>query len=300
MAGPPFSKKMPKMKDVARGKTSRRRFSISLVLFPLLLAGCAWGQPKPPADLTWADRPLIAILPFGLGIEISRLSSVKTVEGTLSAEDEARQLAEAVREIREEARWLFQSRLAVGRRFRFVPLDQTDAAAAELQLKPGILPTAEQAGALRNRLGADLVIVASILDYGKVRWQWLAAGMMADMTAESIVLGLATAWNPVAIFANIGFELLTSTPVWFGGGYLFGVAFRPVRAEARAIETLQGYPVWQEIEEAFYAWDGLKLLPEADRGKKESQLYINLATVAEAMADSLTEAGFTIPQLGAR
>jgi hypothetical protein len=57
--------------------------------------------------------------------------------------------------------------------------------------------------------------------------------MTADMTAESIALGLATAWNPIAIGANLGFELLTSTPLWFGGGYVFGVALRPVRVEAR-------------------------------------------------------------------
>ncbi len=63
---------------------------------------------------------------------------------------------------------------------------------------------AERLAESRHCLGADLVIAGSILDYGKIRWQWSAAGMFIDMKAESIALGLATAWNPVAIGANEG------------------------------------------------------------------------------------------------
>jgi len=211
------------------------------------------------------------------------------VDGTLSPEDEAKQVAEALREIQQEARWLLLSRLAAGQGFRFVSLEQTDELAKELELEPGVLPNAEQLTEFRRRLGADLVVAGSILDYGKIRWQWSAAGMFTDMTAESIALGVATAWNPIAIGANIGFELLTSTPVWFGGGYVFGVAFRPVRVEARAFETVQGYPIWQAMEESVYAWTALKSLPEAVRDKKETQLELNLAEIMESLGDSLTE-----------
>lgn len=84
----------------------------------------------------------------------------------------------------------------------------------------------------------------------------MLVGMTTDMTAESIALGFATAWNPIAIGANIGFELLTSTPLWFGGGYVFGVSFRPVRVEARVFETVQGYPIWQAMDESAYALGG--------------------------------------------
>src|SRR5207244_7344855 len=135
-------------------------------------------------------------------------SSVKTVEGSLSPEDESKQIVDALREIQNEARWLFLSRLATGQGFRIVSLEQTDTLAEELQLKPGVLPNAEQLTEFRRRLGADLVVAGSILDYGKVRWQWLAAGMFADISWETVALGLATAWNPAAILANVGFELL--------------------------------------------------------------------------------------------
>ena len=216
--------------------------TVSMALIALLAPGCAWLHPQLPTELAITERPRIALLPIGLNVEITSLSTVKTLEQSPSPEDEPRLVAEAIHDVAQEARWLLQSRLAARQGFQFVPLEETDAAVAGLGLKPGALPTAEQVSILGQKLNADLVMVATIEDYGKVRWQWLLAGMLTDMTAESIILGVATSWNPIAIFANIGFELLTSTPVWFGGGYLFGVALRPVRVEARTYETGQGYP----------------------------------------------------------
>lgn len=239
----------------------------------------------------------MAVLLFGFDVEIAKLSYVKTVEGDLPEEDEAKLLVEALQEIQRETRWLFVSRLATGQGFRIIPLDQADVVAAELQLKPGDLPKAKQLDEFRRRLGADLVVAGSILDYGKVRWQWMLAGMLADITWESVALGLATNWNPAAIFGNVGFELLTSTPVWFGGGYLFGIAFRPVRVEARAFDTVKGEEIWKEAESSAYARDALKEFPEDVRKKKEIQLELNLAEVMESIADSLLKEEFTASRL---
>ena len=58
------------------------------------------------------------------------------------------------------------------------------------------------------------------------------------------MIGLATAWSPVFILAIAGTEVLTNSAIFFGGGYLFGIALCPTRAEARAFETVQGYPLW--------------------------------------------------------
>lgn len=262
------------------------------------LMGCVAFEPAVQSkveDLN--ERPYVAIVPFGFDLEITTLSTVKTVDGTLSPEDEAEQLAQALREIQQEARWLLLSRLAAGQGFQFVSLEQTDALADELQLKPGVLPTVEECREFRRRLGADLVIAGSILDYGKVRWPWLAAGMLADITWETVAIGLASAWNPGIILGNVGFELLTSTPLWFGGGYLFGIALRPVRVEARAFDTVQGYPIWQSMEESVYARGALKMLPEEVRGKKEAQLELNLAEIMESLGDSLTKEDYVASRL---
>ena len=267
-------------------------------LIGAVLTGCVSFEPALQSQVEdLSMRPYVAILPFGFDLEITKLSAVKTVDGTLSPEDESKQLAEALREIQQEARWLLLSRLAAGQGFRFVSPEQTDALAEELQLKPGDLPNAEQLTAFRRRLGADLVVAGSILDYGKVRWQWSAAGMFADISWETVAIGVATAWNPGIILGNVGYELLTSTPLWFGGGYLFGVAMRPVRVEARAFETVQGYPIWQAMDASAYAWGALKMLPEEVRGKKEFQLELNMADIMESLGDSLTGQAYTTSQL---
>jgi len=276
---------------------SFRMVPLAVCMVGTALTGCVSFEPVSQSKVDQSERPYVAILPFGFDLEITKVSYVKTVRGTLSPEDESKELVEALREIQNEARWLLLSRLVTAQGFWFVPLDQTDALAEELHLKPGVLPNAEQLAEFRRRLGADLVVAGTILDYGKVRWQWLAAGMFADISWETIALGLATAWNPTAILANVGFELLTSTPVWFGGGYLFGVAFRPVRVEARAFETAQGYPIWQSMEESAYAWGALKALPEDVREKKETQLELNLAEIMESLGDSLTNQELIASQL---
>lgn len=279
--------------------TAVRLTLIVLTVHALLITGCvAFDPPIPSPVEDLEERPHVAVLRFGFDREISSLSTVKTIENTLSSETEATQLAAALTKIKQEGRWLLVSRLATGQGFHIVPLAETDALADELHLNPGTIPNAEQLTAFRRRLGADLVIAGSILDYGKIRWQWLAAGMLTDMTVESIALGLATSWNPIGLGANIGVELLTSTPLWFGGGYLFGVAMRPVRVEARAFETIHGYPIWQAMEESVYSWSALKTLPEAIRDRKEVQLELNLAKIAESLGDGLTKENLRVPRQG--
>ena len=278
---------------------SVRLILIASTLLGLLFTGCVAFDPAVQSKVEGLqERPYVAVLRFGFDLEITKLSTVQTVEGVLLPEEEATRLAAALSQIQQEARWLLVSRLAAGQGFRIAPLEQTDMLAEELQLKSGALPDAEELEAFRRRVGVDLVIVGSILDYGKIRWEWLMAGMLTDMTAESIALGIATSWNPIGLGANFGLELLTSLPLWFGGGYLFGVAMRPVRVEARAFETINGgYPIWQSMEESVYAWNTLKTFPEEVRDKKELQLELNLAEIMESLGDSLTKQGLRVSQL---
>lgn len=243
------------------------------------------------------ERPYVALLPFGLEQDITTLSAVKSVEDRPSPEEESRQVAETLNEVLTDARWFLLSRLATSQQFRFVSLEQTDAVALELGLKRGALPTPDQLGQLRRRLNADLIVAAQILEYGQIRWQWFVTGAVAELSLETVVIGLATAWNPVIILANVGVDVLVNAALLLGGGYLFGIAFRPVIIEARALETVQGNPIWQATDGAFYARGALKQLPESERGKKESQLRINLGTAIEGLADSLAAAGFTVSDL---
>jgi hypothetical protein len=81
---------------------------------------------------------------------------------------------------------------------------------------------------------------------------------------------------------------------------VFGIAFRPVRVEARALETVHGEPVWQDEEAVIWGRGRLKQLSETERAKKEMQLYVNLSHAVEEIADSLSEETFTVSGLRER
>lgn len=246
------------------------------------------------------ERPYVAILPIGIEVEITKLSEVKSVEEDLSLEDEAQQVADALQQIRREARRLLQSRLAAGQRFRLVSDEQVAAAVTTLELKPGVVPTTDQLADLRAQLSADLVIVGHILDYGKIRWQYWVPGLVVSMLTETLIVGAVTGFNPAFMAATAGSELLTDVPFWWGGAYVAGWAFRPVRVEASAFDPLDGAVVWSETEAAVYLWGRLKEVPEGERKKKEVQLGLNLKKAMEAIGDSLLNADLTISALRIR
>lgn len=264
----------------------------------LTLTGCVAFDPVVQSEVQdLSERPIVAILPFDFGLEITNLSTVQSVEEELSAEDEAIKLDEALKEIRSNARWLLLSRLATGNGFRFISIEETDALVKELHIAPNTLPTVEQCAEFRRRSGADFLIAGSILDYGKVRWQFWVPGLIISMMTETLIVGAASGFNPGLMAVTAASELLTDLPVWWGGAYIAGWAFRPVRVEARAFDTLKGYPIWQSMEESVYAYEALKLLPEDVRGRKETQLTLNLAEIMESFGDGLIKQGHTVSRL---
>ncbi len=269
------------------------RMGVALLAVSLWGATCAGSEAAVQPAVPDEDRPAVAVLPFALEVKLSKLSSIQTVPEGLTPEREAELIAKATIEIPSQARRFVHDELSKTQQFTVLPLEQVDQAIADVEVDPEKPIPPAQAAVLRERLGADIVIGGTVQDYGKVRWQWLAAGMAGDMTWESLVIGAATAWNPAIILGNIGFELLTSTPVWFGGGYLFGVAFSPVRVDAWAVETQRGTRVWDDEATAVYVWRRLKTVPEEDRKKKEVALRLNLQKAAEDLTESLLDEELT-------
>lgn len=264
------------------------------------LCACSWFGAQERPSVPPAQRATLVLLPARLDTAIAKASQVETLPEDLSDEEDQRRAVAAAQAVRTETHRIFLETIEAGDQFRLVPVENVDAAVQELSLAVDAAVTGEQLTLLRDRLKADLIVQPTVLDYGKVRWYWLAGGMLADMSWETVAIGLASAWNPGIILGNVGFELLTSTPVWFGGGYLFGVVARPVRVEARAWDPVNGESVWDAQEFSLYIWGRLKQLPEGERKKKEAQLYLNLKLSVEEMAGSLLDEGLTIPKLEKR
>src|SRR5690349_15723191 len=104
-----------------------------------------------------------------------------------------------------------------------IPLEERPYVAV---LPIGIKVEITQLSDLRAQVGADLVLVGNILDYGKIRWQYWVPGLVASMLAETLIVGAATGFNPALMAATAGSELLTDVPFWWGGAYIGGWAFR--------------------------------------------------------------------------
>lgn len=152
----------------------------------------------------------------------------------------------------------------------------------------GERPTAPQLDLLQKELGVDAVLYGEIPWYGKTRLIYPILGETLDVTAESIAIGVATQWNPVLIFGNIGFEVLTSTPLWFGGAYILGLAFRPVTVEAWVLSVQDGHEIWHKSADRIVSRKILKSYPESERPKKEIQLEASLRRAVSALSKSLS------------
>ena len=261
------------------------------------LSACSWfgahNRPVVPPE----QRALIAVLPAHLDTTISKASQVQSIPDDLPDEDDRQWAAAAAQAVRSEARRIFLEKIASGEQFRLIPIEEVDGVVQDMGIVADQEPTASQLTQLRDQLKADLVVQPTVLDYGKVRWYWLAGGMLADITWETVAIGLASSWHPGIILGNVGFELLTSTPIWFGGGYLFGVVARPVRVEAGAWDPINGESVWDHQDFAVYIWKRLNQIPKAERKKKEAQLYLNLKLAMEELAVSLLDEGLTVTEL---
>ena len=114
--------------------------TLSMLLCIATTTGCAWFQTQPLPDLDASQQLVVAVLPVELDLPITKLSSIRSMNGQ-GPQDESQELAAAIEELRAEARWMFLSRLATRWQFHFVPSEEVDAAAAALGLMPGTQPT---------------------------------------------------------------------------------------------------------------------------------------------------------------
>jgi hypothetical protein len=85
------------------------------------------------------------------------------------------------------------------------------------------------------------------------------------------------------------FDVATDVPIWYGGAYVFGWAFRPVRVglEAIQVRNCRGL-VWSGEELAIHVPG--KILAEyapEERSKKEIQLEANLKRVMAGFAETI-------------
>lgn len=256
---------------------------LSLVVF----SGCA-SVGGPP--VVFPNPPLkVVVGPVVLEAPITKSTQIHSFDEAPSSETEPVILAQLIDEIQTKAQRLLTEHLARQEGLLVVPFDKTRRILADLA--PSGRPFTEaQAQALGHQTGADVVLTGRIHDFGYVRWQYWVTGWVVHASTWTTVIGLSTAWNPVAIGAYLAFDATTDFPLWWGGAQVFGWAFRPVRVhvDAAQLTNCQGL-VWTDEELAIKVpGHTLAEYPPEARGRKEIQLEVNLN---RAMADLAETAG---------
>ncbi len=255
---------------------------VACLFFLFLLSACATTPLPKTLPL---DHPLrLGIIGFKVSAPIHHLSSIAQTPQNLNREEEPILLNEALRHVEDQTTTFLVA--ALNDEKAVVPLVVPEGL---FETHRGERPTPSQIDLLRKELGVDAILYGEIPWYGRTRLIYPILGESLDIVAESVAIGLATGWNPVPIFANVGFELLTSTPLWFGGYYLFGWALRPVTIEAWVLSTADGKQIWHKSVDRMLSRKILKTYPESERSKKEIQLEASLHKAIGALAKSLSK-----------
>jgi hypothetical protein len=263
------------------GRAGRR--SLPFALGAILIAGCSLIRFPDPPDPTL----VILVAPVVMEAPVEKPADIHSFENQPPEEVESAMLARMVGELELEAQRLLTEQLSRQPGFRVVPFEEVRRLAAGLRV-PGQRLTDRQLRELGKQAEADLLIVASIDDYGRLQWHHWAFGWLSVASSHTAIVGAATAWNPLAMGAYLAWDLTTDFPLWYGGAYVLGWAFRPVHVivDASQLEPCEAASFWRDEEVVIVA--GRKALasyPEDQRARKEVQLRVNLEQALKNVAE---------------
>ena len=257
----------------------------AFVLLLCLVSGCAQLGLRPAVP---PDPPLkLLVAQITMHAPLSSPADLQSFDQPLSSEEDPLLLARLIEEVEKKAQQLFTEQLAQQPGFHVVPFAEARQARASLDFTHEELDIA-QLGALGVQTGADIVLTGRILDYGKIQWQYWAVGLAISMLAETLIVGAATGFNPLIMAATAGSELLTDLPFWWGGAYIAGWAFRPVRIKIKALQiTGCAQRIWKEQElVVLIPGKSLNKYSPEERKRKELQLRVNLEESLMELAKS--------------
>ncbi len=112
------------------------------------------------------------------------------------------------------------------------------------------------------------------------------AKSLLGIVSRNPIVGAATGFNPVIMAATAASELLTDLPFWWGGAYIAGWAFRPVRIKVKALQITGCEQRVRKAQELIVLIPGksLKKYTREERKRKEIQLGVNLEESLKELA----------------
>ncbi|MBX9661284.1 MAG: hypothetical protein K2X00_22235 [Nitrospiraceae bacterium] len=257
----------------------------ALALTFLASSGCGvlWSRtvPMPPEPLK------VLVAQVTLKAPVTSPTDLHSFNDAPPPEIQPMLLAQLIDEVQVHAQRAFIEELSRQQAFQPVPFQEARLMLSDMPFTGEELSEAALA-ILGDRVGADIVVPGRILDYGAIQWQYWVSGLALSMLTETLVVGAATGFNPAIMAATAASELVTDLPFWWGGAYVGGWAFRPVRIKAEAIQiTGCQKRIWTEQELVFLVpGKTLAKYPPEERQRKEVQLEVNLQHALTNLADA--------------
>lgn len=273
----------------SRVSSQQIHYSLLTFIILVLLTGCSAlrSQSVPPLD----PAITIVVAPASLEATIGNSTQIHTFDTPPAPEDEPLIKKQLIEEVELHAQRSLLEHLAKQPGFTVLPFEDTQRVQKQLNLPERNLEE-RQVLLLAEQAKADIAVVARIAAYGSVPWKYWAAGLATQNLIELMVVGFATGWNPAAIGGYFAIDfLLIDLPLWAGGAYIAGWAFRPVIVEVDAVQlgSCLG-AIWNKQEEAIRVpGRTLDEYPPEERKLKHIQLRANLNHAMEEIAETASE-----------
>lgn len=256
---------------------------LALVLLATSGCGMLWTRTAPmPAE------PLkVLVAQVTLKAPVTSPKDLHSFNDAPPPEIQPMLLAQLIDEVQVHAQRVFSEELSRQQAIQLVPFREARLMLSDMKSDGKELSEADLF-VFGVQAEADVVVSARILDYGAIQWQYWVSGLALSMLTETLVVGAATGFNPAIMAATAASELVTDVPFWWGGAYVGGWAFRPVRVKAEAIQiTGCQKRIWTEQELVFLVpGKTLARYPPEERRRKEVQLEVNLEHALTNLADA--------------
>ena len=234
------------------------------------------------------DSPVtVLVAPVAFEPSIAHSSDIYSYDDAASEDNERYLLAELIDEVALRAQRVLTDELAKQPQFHVIPFTEarrlpngSDAP----RRRPWSDAELEQLG---RSAGVDMVLAARINDYGRLGWRHWVYGWLTVASVHTAIVGAATAWNPLAVGGYLIYDLATDLPLWYGGAYILGWAFRPIHIEMEALQ-LKGcvtHALYDQEVTILADSEQLNLYDETQRQRKDIQLQVNLDHTMKILAE---------------
>ena len=255
----------------------------------MMLSGCTGMWPRwLDSSLPSPDSPLrLLVAPVVFEPSIGHASDIYSFEDITSDDNEPYLRAQLIDEVAVRAQRVLTEQLAKRPEFEVTPFAEARRLPAGSRTTLRRQWTDAELEELGRSAGVDIVLAARINDYGRLGWRHWVYGWLTVASVHTTIVGAATAWNPLAMGGYLVYDLATDLPLWYGGAYVLGWAFRSIHVEMEALQ-LRGCMVRalydQEVTVVANS-EQLNVFDENQRKRKEIQLQVNLDHTMKTLAE---------------